>query len=126
MTALATNLMSGGKLPAGAAKLIGEFISPSPLAGTGTAQSGATPIGSYTVVMAGAETGQTAFILPATAPLGWRVEVYSIGTQTALIFPDVGSQIDALGVNASASIAAAGEGAFRKVSATSWRWFKGA
>lgn len=126
MSATAPNLMSGGKLPAGAAFLLGDTISPSPLAGTGTAQTGATAIGQYTVVLAGAETGATAYVLPANAPLGWRVEVYSIGTQTALVYPESGSQIDALGANASASIAAAGEGSFRKVSATSWRWFKGA
>jgi hypothetical protein len=126
MSAVTTSLMSGGHLPAGAASLLGETITPSTLAGTGTAQTGATAIGGYTVVLAGAESGATAFVLPANAPLGWRVEVYSVGGATALIFPPSGGNIDGGTTNASVSVTSGSEAAFRRVSATQWRWFKGA
>ena len=116
MSAVTTSLMSGGHLPAGAASLLGETITPSTLAGTGTAQTGATAIGGYTVVLAGAESGATAFVLPANAPLGWRVEVYSVGGATALIFPPSGGNIDGAWVLTSVGTPCGSSSAFPKSS----------
>jgi len=120
MSAISENLMSGGKLPAGAAFLLGASIGT--LAGAGTTQGAATAIGTVNVVLATTASSQDSFVLPANAPLGWVVEFYNTSSTAANVFPDTGSSIDG-GTATTGSVAVAqNKGRYlRKVSATAWK-----
>lgn len=117
LTGLASDMMGLG-LPAALATLMGETISPV-TAGVGTAQAGAAPlIGTINQVTTAG--GQTAFLLPATQPIGTSVVVYVSTATAALVFPPTGGNINEAAANASFSVAQARPISFNRVSTTKW------
>lgn len=75
------------------------------LVATGTTQAGALPLGADNNYFATVAAGSGA-ILPAMNP-GDDVTVFNGGANALLVYPPVGAQIKALGVNAGYSVAAA-------------------
>ncbi len=71
--ALASDLMGLGMAPA-VARLIGVQI-PAPLAGVGTAQSGAALLVPGAINQVTTSAGQTAFLLPGTQDIGTSLTV---------------------------------------------------
>lgn len=115
---LANELMGLG-FPAGQAVAIG--VQTRTLAGAGTAQVGGTAINvTSTAVTATTAGGETALVLPLTAPLWRPYFIYNSTSTTALIFPPSGHDINAAGANASAGIAVTLARVFIRVSATHW------
>lgn len=80
-----------------------------------------------TLTSGDAESGQTAFTLPAGASLGRPFYFYNSGAATALIFPpDANGTIDAGSGGASYSVATHIGAVFIRISATAWMAIKSA
>lgn len=100
---LATDLMGLGD-SGPHATLAGDQITGS-TAGTGTAQTGATPI-STSVYVGNATAGSTAFTLPKLAwPMASEVSFFNVGNASALVFPPLGGAT--LNASSSSSVSVA-------------------
>lgn len=116
---LAVDLMGLG-LPQQLATRLGESALTT-IAGVGTAQSGAAAIpASVNDVLATTAGGQTAFVLSATAPLGFPYTVTNSSSTAALVYPPSGGTINAGAADASASIAQNLARVFIRKSSTRW------
>ena len=104
MSYTSASQLEGSGIPPLPASLIGRTVST--IAGVGTAQAGgaAIPAG-VTTVVGTTTTGQTAFVLPLATPIGDAVEFINSTATAALLYPDLGSGINAAGTNASVSLA---------------------
>lgn len=116
---LAVDLMGLG-MPQQQAVRLGESALTT-IAGVGTAQSGAAAVPAGTNdVLATTSGGQTAFVLPSLAPLGFPYTVTNSSSTAALVFPPVGGAINAASTDASVSIAQNLARVFIRKSTTRW------
>jgi len=114
---LAVDLMGLGLAPEQATYLGSNSLTTQ--AGVGTAQVGAAAIVSNNI-LATTAVGQTAFVLPASAPLEVPYIVTNSTATAALVFPPSGGTINAGAADASASIAQNLARIFIRKSATRW------
>lgn len=117
MIGLSSDMMGLG-MPSALANLVGDTI-PASVAGVGTAQSGATSL-TGTINQVTTASGQTAFLLPSTQPLGTSINVYVSTATAALVFPPSGGSINELSANASFSVAQGRVASFVRLSVTKW------
>lgn len=111
--------LTGLGLPPALADYLGVEIQLQ-LAGVGTSQSGAAAI-TKRVTTVTTSSGQTAAVLPSSAPLGSVWEVYNESSTAALLFPPSGGAIDGGSADASVNIAQNKGRAVRRLSSTVWR-----
>lgn len=68
---------------------------PTSINGTGTTQAGAAAIGDLQFyVRANAQSAQYAFVMPATAQVGNRYEIFNVGAVTMVVWPPSGGQVN--------------------------------
>ena len=105
-------------LPYPLAKHMGLTINT--LSGVGTAQAGATPLSGSNFIILTTAAGATAFVLLPNLEIGSTQEVTNPGATTALIYPEVGAQIQGGGANASFSVVQNKVCQFTKIAALTW------
>lgn len=94
------------------------------LVGTGTNQATALLLTAQTNIIASAPVG-TGFILPGTVASGTIVAQNQDGSHAATMYPPLGGQINALGVNAAYSIPAGGHRINFSTQSPGTQWFAG-
>jgi hypothetical protein len=105
-------------LPWPLAKHMGMTINT--LTGVGTAQSGATLISGANFILLTTAGGATAFVLPANLEIGSSMELSNPSATTALIYPELGAQIQGGGANAAFSVVQNKVCKLTKIAALTW------
>jgi hypothetical protein len=118
-----TNLIGSG-VPAQAARHLGSLICT--IAGVGTAQAGAALIANANVVVLTTGSGQTAFVFNAGNPVGTTFKLFNTTATTALIYPELGGQINLAGANAAFSLVQNKGAEFVKIALLTWVTVQGA
>jgi hypothetical protein len=73
--------------------------------GVGTTQAGAAAIGNLQFYVRGnATAGQYAFVMPATAAVGNKFEIFNSGTATAVVWPPVGGVVNTTATGLSVAV----------------------
>jgi len=109
--------MVNAGLSAGTAAMIGGDIQDNVTA-TGTTQATAAPIYGDNVIVTTTPASSGVIFSGASLSAGDILQVYNLGANALLVYPVVGSTINALAVNAGFSVAA-GKAAFFTVRANS-------
>jgi hypothetical protein len=113
--------------PAKAARELGNVGAT--LTGIGTTQTGGPPpvltttwssFGGANAFTLTPNSGNTAYIMDSNAPVGYSFLAYNAQSATALVFPEVGAQIQGGGANNSYSIGQNVTALFWKPAALTW------
>ena len=88
------------------------------LAAGGTTQSTATVVRSSTNQFSTVASGSGAML--GIVPVGASVTIYNDGVNVLRVFPPLGGQIGAAGVNVGVPLAAGASGTYRRIAATLW------
>lgn len=119
---ITSRVMGSGVAPLTAVNIVGDFTGS--LVATGSTQATALQLNSAIndVITTAASTG---VVLPV-AEVPATVTVYNAGANALLVYPQLGSQINALALNAGFSIGANKGATFVGTSPTTWRAILGA
>ena len=88
--------------------------------GTGTAQSGATVLAGSNFYVLNTAGGATAYVLEANKIIGTYIYVTTLTSTTALLYPELGAQIQGGGANSAFSVAQNKTAMLVKVAALTW------
>jgi hypothetical protein len=95
--------------------------------GNGTTQTGATPLtatwsgtSGFNAWNLNPNSGNTAYVMDANAPVGYTFMVFNAQSTTALVYPESGAQIQGGGANNSYSIGQNVTALFWKPAALTW------
>ena len=110
--------LAGSGMPGQQAMHLGLVVAS--VNGTGTAQSGATLLAGSNFYVLNTASGATAYVLEANKIIGTHIYVTTLVGTTALVYPELGAQIQGAGANSAFSVAQNKTALLVKVAALTW------